>query len=427
MHYVFGDCTLDTARHELRRVGVVVPLERKVYQVLAYLLAHAERLVPKAELLEAVWPEVYLNDKAVARCIGLARKAVGDTASALRMIVTRHGQGYRVVVPVVCQEAAPPSPATEILRPGPAAADPTYRLEAHDVLGETLFCLGDYATARTHLEQGIALTDPAMQRTLVLRRGLAPGVMCLAYVANALWCLGSPEQALRRSQEALLQAQELAHLYSLAVTQFRVAWLHYYRREVSAVQAQADALLTLATAQEFPLVVELSTCLRGLAQALQGLGEAGLALLRQGLATVTATGQELFRPLCLVLLAEAAGHVGQVEDGLRLLAEALTVVEACGRSDLLAEAYRLQGTLGLHQSIPDARRAEAAFQHVLTTARLQQAKSWELRAALSLSRLWQHQGKRAEAHALLAPIYGWFTEGFDTPDLREAQMLLQEL
>ena len=124
--------------------------------------------------------------------------------------------------------------------------------------------------------------------------------------------------------------------------------------------------------------------------------------LRQGLAAVVATGQELSRPLCLVLLAEAAGHVGQVEEGLRLLAEALTVLEANGQGDLLAEAYRLQGTLLLRQATPDAAQAEACFQQALAIARRQQAKSWELRAAMSLSRLWQQQGKRDAAHQLLA-------------------------
>jgi predicted ATPase len=160
---------------------------------------------------------------------------------------------------------------------------------------------------------------------------------------------------------------------------------------------------------------------------MQGQGEAGLVQLRQGLATVLATGQEVSRPRYLVLLAEAAGHVGQIEEGLRLLAEAVSVLEANGQGDLLPEAYRLQGVLLLRQATPDAAQAEACFQQALTIARRQQAKSWELRAAVSLSRLWQQQGQQAAAHDLLAPIYAWFTEGFDTADLQEAQALLAEL
>jgi predicted ATPase len=129
----------------------------------------------------------------------------------------------------------------------------------------------------------------------------------------------------------------------------------------------------------------------------------------------------------LVLLGEAMGHVGQVEEGLRLLPEALTAIEESGQGDMLAEAHRLQGELLLRQLAPDAAQAEACFQQALAIARRQQAKSWELRAAISLARLWQRQGKRAEAYELLAPIYGWFTEGFDTADLQEAKALLAEL
>src|SRR5262249_9587986 len=159
----------------------------------------------------------------------------------------------------------------------------------------------------------------------------------------------------------------------------------------------------------------------------QGEGKEGLAQLRQGLAAVVATGQELSRPFGLVLLAEAVGHTGQVAEGLRLLAEAQTACEASGRADVLAGAYRLQGTLLLRQAVPDTAQAEACFQQALTVVRRQQAKSWELRAATSLSRLWQHQGKRAAAYDLLAPVYGWFTEGFDTADLQDARALLEAL
>ena len=136
---------------------------------------------------------------------------------------------------------------------------------------------------------------------------------------------------------------------------------------------------------------------------------------------------ELSRSLCLILLAEAAGHVSQVAEGLHLLAEALAVMEESGRGEMLTEVYRLQGELLLRQTVSDAAQAEACFQQALAIARRQQAKSWELCAATSLARLWQHQGKRDEAHKLLAPVYDWFTEGFDTADLQEAKALLEEL
>jgi predicted ATPase len=194
-----------------------------------------------------------------------------------------------------------------------------------------------------------------------------------------------------------------------------------------AVQRHANALLSLATAQEFPLWVGSGIFWQGWILAVPGQGEAGLAQMRQGIAVVWATIAALWRPFGLVLLAETAGRVGEVKEGLHLLAEALEALETNAQGDMRAEAHRLQGELLLRQPTPDAAQAEACFQQALAVARHQQTKSWELRTALSLSRLWQQQGKRAEAYALLAPIYGWFTEGFDTADLQEAKALLAVL
>ena len=306
-------------------------------------------------------------------------------------------------------------------------AVPTSRLEAHEALGTTLYFLGEYVAARAHLEQGLALTNPTTQRALTLRHGVVSGVTCLAVVALTLWCLGYPAQAVRRSQEALALAQELAHPHSLALAQHWAAYLHHCRHEVPVVQAQAEALLALATVQELPLLMGFGTCWQGWTRAMQGAGDTALAELRQGLAAVLATGQELSRSRWLVLLAEATGHVGQVAEGLRLLTKAQAAMETSGHGDMRTEAYRLQGELLLRQTTPDATQAEACFQQALAVARLQQAKSWELRAAMSLSRLWQRQGQCAAAHELLAPIYGWFTEGLDSADLQEAQTLLEEL
>jgi predicted ATPase len=315
----------------------------------------------------------------------------------------------------------------QLLRLVQRDTSPTPRLEAHETLGNILLVLGECAAAWTHFEQGIALIDSTAQRALALRNDVAPGVRCLAFGADTLWCLGYPEQALRRCQEALILAQEIAHPYSLATAQHDAAWLHQRRREAPAVQAQAEVLLSLATAQGFPLYMGYAMCWRGWALAMQGQGEAGLAQLHQGLAAALATGQTMARPFYLVLLAEIAGHAGQVAEGLRLLDEALEAFEASGRGDLLTEVYRLQGEFLLRQALPDPARAETCLQQALAIARRQQAKSWELRAATSLSRLWQQQGKDAEARELLAPFYSWFTEGFDTADLQEAQALLDAL
>ena len=170
---------------------------------------------------------------------------------------------------------------------------------------------------------------------------------------------------MQRSQEALALAQALGHPYNLALAQFCAAYLYHRRRETPALQAQAEALLALATTQGFPLWVGFGTGWLGWVLTMQGQGAAGLAQLHQGMTIILATGQTLSRPYCLVLLAEAAGYAGQVEEGLRLLAEALTAFEANGRGDMLAEAYRLQGEFLLRQ----AAQAEACFQHALAIAR----------------------------------------------------------
>jgi predicted ATPase len=315
----------------------------------------------------------------------------------------------------------------QLMRLAERAADPVRLLEAHTTLGRVLYILGEYTAARTHLEQGIALIGPASERTLAFLYGVAPEVQCLAHTAHTLWCLGYPSQALRLSRKMLALAQALASPHTLVAAQAWAATLHYRLRETPAFQTLIEALLALATARGLPYWIGYGTCWQGWALAMQGQEATGLAQFRQGMETVLATGPTFVRPYYLVLLAKVMRYAGQVEDGLRLLAEALTMIEANGQGDLLAEAYRLQGAFLLHQSPPAVAQAEAHFQQALAIARRQQAKSWELRAAVSLSRLWRQQGKLAEAYNLLAPIYGWFTEGFDTADLQEAKTLLEAL
>jgi predicted ATPase len=306
-------------------------------------------------------------------------------------------------------------------------AAPTHLLEAHDALGQTWFYLGEYGAAWRHFAQGIPLIDPTVQRAQAIRYGIAPGVACLAYAAPTLWSLGYPERALQRCQEALLLTQKCEHPQSQVLVHHLTAYLYHRRREPSAVQVQAEAVLTLATAQGWPLYVGLATHLRGWALSMQGQCEGGIAQMRQGLADLLVMGQALAHPICLVRMAEAAGFTDHVHQGLHLLAEARAAFEVSRRRDMLTEAYRLQGELLLRRAVPDAVQAEMCFQQALALARQQQAKSWELRAAMSLARLWQQQGQPATAHALLADIYGWFTEGFDTADLQEAKVLLEEL
>jgi predicted ATPase len=217
------------------------------------------------------------------------------------------------------------------------------------------------------------------------------------------------------------------HPSSLAFARRWAAQIYQLRRDVPAVYEHAEAAVALATEQGFPLWVAMGTSLQGWARAMQGEGEAGLAQVCQGIAAWRATGAVLAVPFLCTLLAEVADDLGHTEDGLQALAEAHTLVEQHEERVWEAEVYRLRGVLLLRQTGTPQVEAEAWLQRALDVSRRQEAKALELRAAMSLGRLWQQQGKRAEARELLAPIYGWFTEGFDTADLQEAKALLEAL
>jgi class 3 adenylate cyclase/predicted ATPase len=305
--------------------------------------------------------------------------------------------------------------------------DPAHRVSAHCNMGITLYYLGELTSAQAHLEQAIALHVPQSDHSLTLFAGQDNMLICLGYTAWSLWILGYPDQALRRSQEMLTYAQASSHAFTLTRALFYAAVLHRYLREGVATQERAEAALAIMTEQGFGHHLGVVSFNRGWALAAQDQREAGMAQMHQWLATMQTTGDRLALADSLALLAEAYGQSGQAEAGLCLLPEALAHVECTGEWYYEAEVYRIKGELLLQQAIPDAPQAEACFQKALTVARRQQARSWELRAAMSLSRLWQQQGQRTAARELLAPIYGWFTEGFDTADLQEARTLLEEL
>jgi class 3 adenylate cyclase/predicted ATPase len=303
--------------------------------------------------------------------------------------------------------------------------DPALLLEAHLGLGASGFHLGQLSQAHTHLEQGIRIYDPQQHHALAFRYGnVDPGVMCLAFAGCTLWLLGYPEQALERVNEALTLAQNLEHPYTLARGLYYTTLLHQVRREWQVVSERAATAITVATEQQVALVLALGPIMRGWAVAMQGQGAEGLTQLRQGLDAYRATGAEFQRPHFLSMLAEVHRSLGQPEAGLTALSEALTLVEKTGERYYEAELHRLKGELLLQHAAPEVSHAETCFQQALDIARRQQARSLELRAAMSLGRLWQQQGKRQEARALLAGVYHWFTEGFDTADLQEAKALL---
>ena len=331
--------------------------------------------------------------------------------------------------------------------------DPSLRLVAHNVLGNTLIYLGEFRGAREHLEQGIALYDVHQHRSHAFLYGYDSGMHCLSYAALALSLLGYPEQALKKIHAALSLARDFSHPFTFVVALYVASRLHQLRREAQAVQEHAETEMALCTEQGFAFFLAGGTVYRGWALAEQGQGKEGIAQLHRGLAAWRATGTEMQRSHFLALLAEAYGKVGEAEQGLATLVEALAQVEQTGERWYEAELYRQKGelllnaergmqneerqtkkerrgTVPIHHSslsLPHSEEAETCFLKAIEVARKQQAKSLELRGVVSLARLWQQHGKHKEAHQMLSDIYDWFTEGFDTKDLQEAKALLEEL
>ena len=305
--------------------------------------------------------------------------------------------------------------------------DAAMLVAAHRAVGTTLFYLGATADAHTHFAQGIQLYDAQQHRAAAFLYGEDGGVICHSFAPWTLWYLGYPDQGLVRSQEAVTLAQQSAHPFSLSFALSLAAGFHQLRCEEHTAQEYADAAIRLTTHQGFPHWRAYSAILRAWALAHQGPVKEGIAQIDQGLSDFRATGAEIWRPYWLALLAEAHGMLGEPEAGLTALTDALTVVDTTGGRWCESELYRLKGVLLLQQNTDNQAEAESCFHHALDIARHQQAKSFELRTATSLARLWQQQGKRQEAHDLLAPVYNWFTEGFDTADLKDAKALLDEL
>ena len=281
--------------------------------------------------------------------------------------------------------------------------DPDLLLEAHHALWTTLLSGGELAAARPHLEQGMQLYNPQRHRThAALYSGHDPGVCCRMQAAHALWLLGYPDQAVVSIQAALALAQQLAHPLSLTMALRWAAVLHHLRREAPLTQARAEACYDHCDRPGVSATSRGGHAPAGLGAGRDGQGEEGIAQIQQGLAAFRAMGATRDRPEHLALLAEASAQVGQTTEGLVALAKALATLDQSEMRLWEAELYRLRGELLLQQTVAQAEEAVVCFEQALAVARRQQARSWELRAAMSLARLWQQQGKRAEAHELLA-------------------------
>jgi class 3 adenylate cyclase/predicted ATPase len=366
----------------------------------------------------------------------------------------------------------------QLLRLAQEARDTDLLLEAHLAVGNTSFIRGEFVSARGHCEHSLALYDPLRHRGHAFLYGLDPGVFCLSRLTWTLWALGYPAQAVEKMRAALTLAQQMTHPYSLAFALLHAAWTHFLRREAHSAQTRGEAAKALCLEQRFPHLLGGGLLCCGWALVEQGVLDEGMSQIQQGLAACRATGARLLMSYYPALLAEACGQAAQCEMGLKVLAEALEVVQQNQEHLYEAELYRLKGQLTLQsqtslRQVSDKAQtsqdktedpgtqplaantqaeveleAEGCFLKAIDIARKQQAKSWELRAVMSLARLRQHQAqdhatpntrhgshptqhearlRLDEVHRMLSDIYYWFTEGFDTKDLQEAKALIEEL
>jgi predicted ATPase len=319
--------------------------------------------------------------------------------------------------------------AEQLLDLAQRVQEPALLLEAHHELWANLTELGELTSARTHLEQGFVLYDSEKHRNhAFLYGGHDPGVCCRYHAAQVLWLLGYPDQALQRSQESMSLARELSHPSTVAVASYFIAWFHQHRGEGRAVQERVEEIITLSTEHGLQRWPMQTAFLQGWLLYGQGEEETGKAQMVKALATELALRMPgRWAAHHAALLADAYRKTGQTVEGLNVITDALARATQTECRFYEAELYRIKGELLLTQAAVDEGAAEACFQNALRVARGQRAKSLELRAAMSLSRLWQSKGKNAEARQLLGEIYGWFTEGFDTADLKAAKTLLEEL
>ena len=297
----------------------------------------------------------------------------------------------------------------------------------HRLVGASLLYAGDVATGREHLDQAIALYDPAERRSLATRFGEDVGVTALSARSLAFWMLGYPEAARTETDRTLKHARDIGQFATLIRSLYVASLSHAFRGDFVASNALGDELVALADEQRSPAWKPFGMIAQGYVLRLMGKALGAVKVITAGIAATRSVGGTIHTPLALSNLARAHAELGQWDEAWGCIGQAITVIETTGERWYEAEVHRIGGEIALLMPNPDVAKAEAYFKRSLAVARQQQAKSWELRAAMSMARLWRDQGKRDEARELLAPVYGWFTEGFDTLDLKEAKALLDEL
>ena len=297
----------------------------------------------------------------------------------------------------------------------------------HRLMGASLVHTGEIAQGRVHYDQALALFDPTVHRSLATRFGQDIGVMTLSFRSWARWLLGYPEAALADTDTALKDARDIGQAATSMFALLNGSFTHILCGNYAAANAETDELAALAEEKGALLWKAFGMSTRGCLLALTGEAANAVHMITSGITALRSTGATLWEPLHLSYLTRAYAGLGQFEDAWRCIGEAMKVIETSKERWCEAEVHRLAGEIAAMSPEPDLTKAETYFGRALAVARKQQAKSWELRAAMSMARLWRDRGKRQQARDLLAPVYGWFTEGFDTLDLKEAKALLDKL
>jgi predicted ATPase len=356
-----------------------------------------------------------------ARALVLARQ-VGRTPELFPALA---GFSYGQMVHGKMHEAR--ALAEEFLELAEPHHDPLVLAVGHRMLAYTAWWQGDIIDARNHSRDGLTFYHPDQHHACLMRYSQDSGVVCGYVGALADWALGYPHRATLKMERTITHARELAHPYSIAITLLFAAQLSQLHRDPDSARSQAEEALAISTEHGLDAVALWCLLPRGWAATQEGKVAEGLADIREAMARRSAANIAAGWPWFLALLAEAQGALGQFEDGFRALQEALQWVRSNDERLYEAEVHRIRGDLLLMHDIGDPEQAEACFQQALAVARSQQAKSWELRAAVSVARLWLQKDRRDDARALISPIYDWFTEGFDTADLQDAKALLDQL
>ena len=313
----------------------------------------------------------------------------------------------------------------ELLTLAQRQQDSTFLLEAYWALAGVLFLLGEFVLVQRYLKQAVAIFASRRENSQTIRHGTVPGIHCLGWLSLTSWMLGFSEQALQQSQQTLELAQQQTSRFAQRFCFSHARMLHHYRREATSILEKRQSEKILQSG--YPITDQRESSINiadNWALFIEGKRENIVSSMRDSL---DISDNVNFRPYLLSFLVEIYGKTNQIQDGLETIEEGFTLIQQMGAYFYEAELHRLKGQLLLQQSPDNQTKAEACFQHAISIAQRQSAKSWELHAAASLAKLWQQQGKRQEAYDLLAPAYGWFTEGFDTADLIEAKALLDRL